>query len=652
MKEKRQLAAIMFTDIVGYTALMGQDEQHAKQIRDRHREVLQKQIEENSGKILQYYGDGTLSIFDSALDAVRSSIAIQKELQADPSIPIRIGIHTGDIVYDDADIYGDGVNISSRIQSLSVPGGVLISEKVFDEIKNHPEIKTISLGSFDLKNVKKPIEVLAIANEGVVIPSEQEIRAGSNAAEVSIAVLPFINMSAEAENEYFSDGISEELINVLSRVEGIRVTSRTSSFTYKGKQDDIRNIGKQLNVRNVLEGSVRKAGNRVRIGAQLISVSDGYQVWSEIYNRDLEDIFEVQDDIARIISNKLREKLGLRSLEGVIVENPTSNMEAYNLYLKGLFHWNKQHPEDLIKAIDFFREAISKANDFALPYAALAVVYAMVGSRGLFDPAEAASEGMKAAHRALELNPDLGDAHMALGLFKLFYEWDLAESYKYFQKALLLTPGKAIMHYAYGFYLTAARRFDEAIEYLMRAVQLDPFSIPFHHALGYAYLMVGRIDEGQKEFEKIQELEPDARSGPEGIATAYMIRGDFQKAIPIFESLQKKIGNELKGLCRLGYAYGKHGNLEKAHECLEKLQIRQEVEKNIFLHFDYALIYTGLGEREKAMKYLEKAYEDHIGELIIVINNPVFESLRDMPGFKKLQEKLHAKSKAPAHLPG
>lgn len=648
MKEKRQLAAIMFTDIVGYTALMGQNEQHAKQIRDRHREVLQKQIEENSGKILQYYGDGTLSIFDSALDAVRSSIAIQKELQADPSIPIRIGIHTGDIVYDDDGIYGDGVNVSSRIQSLSVPGGVLISEKVFDEIKNHPEIKTISLGRFDLKNVKKPLEVLAIANEGVVVPSEQQIRAGSTASEVSIAVLPFINMSAETENEYFSDGISEELINVLSKVEGIRVTSRTSSFTYKGKQEDIRNIGRQLNVRNVLEGSVRKSGNKVRIAAQLISVSDGYQVWSEVYNRDLEDIFQVQDDIARIITNKLREKLGFGSLEGVIVESPTSNMEAYNLYLKGLFHWNKQHPEDLIKAVDFFRESISKANDFALPYSALAVVYAMAGSRGLFDREEAATEGMKAAHRALELNPKLGDAYMALGLFKLFFEWDLTEAYKYFQKALLLNPGKAMIQFAYGSYLLASRKVEESIEYFTRAVEMDPFSLLFHSSLGYAYIYVGKLDEAQKEFEKIQEIEPQSRMAPEGIASVYMARGDFEKAIEIFESLQKKIGNELKGLCRLGYAYAKNGDLVKARDCLERLQIRQEVELKTILHFDYALIYTGLGEFEKATDYLNKAYEDHVGDLILGINIPPFEPLRDLPRFKQLMGKLYSKSNVPA----
>src|ERR1043165_4267063 len=275
----RQLAAIMFTDIVGYTALMEQDEQLAKELRDRHRIVLQKEIPEHGGKILQYYGDGTLSTFDSALDAVECSIAIQRQLQLAPAIPIRIGIHTGDIVYEDNDIYGDGVNVSSRIQSLAVPGGVLISEKVYDEIKNHPDVITIPMGSFELKNVKKPVEVFALANEGLTIPSEREIRTASFSSEVSIAVLPFVNMSNDPEQEYFSDGMAEEILNSLAHLEKLKVAGRTSSFQFKGQNIDLREVGEKLGVKTVLEGSIRKQGNRLRVTAQLVNVQDGFHLW-------------------------------------------------------------------------------------------------------------------------------------------------------------------------------------------------------------------------------------------------------------------------------------------------------------------------------------------------------------------------------------
>jgi TolB-like protein/class 3 adenylate cyclase len=276
----RQLAAIMFTDMTGYTAMMQEDEQRAKILRDRQRQVLESLIPAHHGKIIQYFGDGTLSIFGSAIDAVRSAIAIQKELQQEPKVLLRIGLHSGDISHDKDGVYGDSVNLASRIEALGVPGAVFISDKVFDEVKNQNEIKTALLGKFNLKNVKRQVEVYAIANGGLVVPSAAQIsvKAGS---EKSIAVLPFVNMSADPENEYFSDGISEEILNALAKVEGLQVTARTSSFSFKGKNEDVRQIGNKLGVTAILEGSVRKAGKKLRITAQLINTADGYHIWSE-----------------------------------------------------------------------------------------------------------------------------------------------------------------------------------------------------------------------------------------------------------------------------------------------------------------------------------------------------------------------------------
>ena len=213
----RQLAAIMFADMTGYTAMMQEDEQKTRILRDRQRQTLETLIPGYKGKIIQYFGDGTLSIFDSAINAVNSAIEIQKELQKEPKVLLRIGIHSGDIVFENQDIYGDGVNLASRIEGLAVPGAVLISDKVFDEVKNQPEIKTVLLGSFKLKNVKRQVEVYAISNEGMVVPTPAQtgVKAGT---QKTIAVLPFINMSADPENEYFSDGISEEILNALTRV--------------------------------------------------------------------------------------------------------------------------------------------------------------------------------------------------------------------------------------------------------------------------------------------------------------------------------------------------------------------------------------------------------------------------------------------------
>jgi TolB-like protein/class 3 adenylate cyclase len=287
MSTTRQLAAIMFTDMVGYTALMQTNEIVATTKRERHKMVLDSTINKFKGKILQYYGDGTLSIFNSAADGVNCAIEIQTKLKEEPRVDLRIGIHTGDIVLDDEGIYGDGVNIASRIESLSVAGGVFISEKVYDDIKNQENISTREIGSFELKNVKQPIRVFAISNPGFPVPSRSEVKGKLVQPTNRLAVLPFENFSPDPENEYFSDGITEELINAFSKIDGLLVTSRTSSFAFKKKHEDAREIGSKLNVDKILEGSVRKAGNRVRITAQLISSADGYHLWSETFDRDL-----------------------------------------------------------------------------------------------------------------------------------------------------------------------------------------------------------------------------------------------------------------------------------------------------------------------------------------------------------------------------
>src|SRR5215204_6134898 len=337
----RQLAAIMFSDMAGYTALMQQNEQLAKVKHKRLKEVLEASVSVHQGKILQYYGDGALTIFSSAIDGVNCAIEIQRALQLEPKVDLRIGIHTGDVSIENETIYGDGVNLASRVESLAVPGSIFISEKVFDEISNQENLKTREMGYFEFKNVQRPVRVFAITNTGIIVPPREALQGKTKQPTNRLAVLPFVNMSADPENEYFSDGITEELLNALTKVEGLQVTSRTSAFAYKGKHDDVRDIGIKLNVDKILEGSVRKSGNRVRITAQLINAADGYHLWSENYDRNLTDIFAVQEEISRIIANKLRENLTASAQAETLVKVPTQNLEAYTLFLKGLHFHNK-----------------------------------------------------------------------------------------------------------------------------------------------------------------------------------------------------------------------------------------------------------------------------------------------------------------------
>ncbi|HJW28301.1 MAG TPA: adenylate/guanylate cyclase domain-containing protein, partial [Saprospiraceae bacterium] len=312
----RLLAVVMFADMMGFTALMQEDEQKAKFHKDRMRNILEQCIPFHHGKIIQNYGDGTLSIFNSAAEAVHCAIQMQLELQKEPKVLVRTGLHMGDVSFDEHNIYGDCVNLTSRIESLSVPGAVLISDKLRDEIKNQKDITAVSLGKFNLKNVKQPVEIFAVTNEGLVVPTSAQVgtKVGS---EKSIAVLPFINMSADPENEYFSDGIAEEILNALTHVDGLQVCSRSSSFTFKGKNKDARQIGGELGVASVLEGSVRRAGQKVRITAQLTNTADGYQIFSEVYDGSLDDIFKVQDEISQKIVTRLKENFALRMKDEV-----------------------------------------------------------------------------------------------------------------------------------------------------------------------------------------------------------------------------------------------------------------------------------------------------------------------------------------------
>ncbi|MBL4578774.1 MAG: tetratricopeptide repeat protein [Flavobacteriales bacterium] len=635
----RQLAAIMFTDMVGYTALMQENEHQAKKNRDRHRKVLQESVSVHQGKILQYYGDGTLMIFNSAIEAIDAAVDIQVALQLEPKIPLRIGIHTGDIVYNQDGIFGDGVNLASRVEDLSIAGSVLISGKVYDEIKNHPEFNAKSLGKFDLKNVKQPIEVFALTNEGLSVPKLKELKGRNGTSDKTIAVLPFVNMSTDPENEYFSDGITEELLNALTKVDGLLVTSRTSSFAFKGKNKDIREIGKALGVKTVLEGSVRKAGDKVRITAQLINAADGYHIWSEVYDRKLEDIFAIQDEIARIITNKLREKLTHEGSKESLVNQSTENLEAYNLYLKGLFYWNKWTPEDRKKAVRIFEEAIEKEPNFALPYSGLANCYSILGSSGQLDSKLAFPKAKKAALKALELDDNLMESYLALAFVKFFYDWDDPGAYKLFQRALDLNPGASIVHHNYALYLIATSKLPEAVAEAELAVQLDPLSTPNMFVLGNAYFFIEQYKNADEQFDKILDLDPQFRAALEWKGWVSLGQGNIPAALRYFKKYQKLTGSPLKGHAGLGYTYALAGKTDKALQSIEKVKERERVEKDISVTVDLAVIYAGLKDYNKVFYYLERAAAERFA-LVFIKAHPLWKEVRKDPRFNKLMKKM------------
>lgn len=634
----RQLAAILFADMTGYTALMQENEHLAKLKRKRLKEVLESSVEKFNGKILQYYGDGSLSIFNSALHAVNFSISIQQQLQLDPKVELRVGIHTGDITFEEETIYGDGVNLASRIESLAVPGSIFISEKVFDEIKNHSNIKSREMGYFELKNVKEPIKVFAIANDGIVVPSRDELKGKTRQPGNRLAVLPFVNMSADPENEYFSDGITEELLNALTKVEGLQVTSRTSAFAFKGKNDDIREIGMKLNVDKVLEGSVRKSGSRVRITAQLINAADGYHIWSENYDRNLTDIFELQDEISGIIANRLRENFSLAKQSEHLVKAPTKNVDAYTLFLKGMHFYNKLTPADYFKAIEFFEQAIQLEPNYAQAYAMVAGAYAYLGVTGQTVPEKAFEIVKEYSEKALQLDDTIAESHVAKATMHLMHDGNWKAGYDALQTAIHLNPAAAGAYQMLAMYYIFTGNIPEAVKVMEQASQIDPLSPQINHFLGETYLFAERYDDATRVADKLLEINPQMRIAIETKGWSAGMKGDWQKALDYFMEVHRLTNHPLKGLSPVGYAYAKLGQADKAMETIAKIEQRQREEPNVVVDGDLLVIWWALGNMDKVLYYFEKSVGKRISAVNFFLNYPPVRGIGDDPRVKKILE--------------
>ena len=630
--------------MAGYTALMQENEQLAKAKQKHLKDVLDTTVNGHNGKILQFSGDGALSIFSSAIDGVTCAIEIQKQLQQEPTVDLRIGIHTGDISIEDGAVYGDGVNLASRIESLAVPGSIFISDKVADELKNQHEISLRELGYFELKNVKQPVRIFVVANKGLIVPARDELKGKTKPPVNRLAVLPFVNMSADPENEYFSDGITEELLNSLTKVEGLQVTSRTSAFAFKGKLDDVREIAIKLNVDKILEGSVRKAANRVRITAQLINAADGYHIWSENYDRDLTDIFHVQDEISTIIANRLRENLSLASQKQHLVKASAKNVNAYTLYLKGLHYWHRLTPADTYKAIECFEQAIDLEPGYAHAYAMLAIAYSNLGATGQLKPEKAFGFANQYSDKALKIDDTIAESHIAKARVYLFYEKKWQAAYDALQKAIQLNPAVTESYRLMGYYYIVVGKKDEAVKILEKALEIDPLSTVINNYLGEAYAMAGRFDDAFHIAEKQLEINPKMRLAIEAKGWAVGMTGNWEKALELFEEVHRLANHPMKSLSPLGYAYAKLGQKEKALDIISKLEQRQLQEPDMVLDGDLLMVWWPLEDKykiykEKIIHHLNNCITKGLASMHYYMEYPMMIGMKEYPEIRELLEK-------------
>ncbi len=770
MSSSRQLAAIMFTDIQGYTAIMQQDEEQAIKIRERHRDIFDSTTKKYRGKILQYYGDGTLSIFNSAIDAVKCGIEMQLAYQLDPKIPVRVGIHTGDIIFSEEEIIGDGVNVASRIESLAVAGSVFISDKVYDEIKNQNSIQTQTIGTFELKNVERPVNVLAISNEGLVVPEARETNqmTGTFWAEVkrrglirsgvaylvvvlllilllreanswltlpdwsmqiliavlavgfalamylawnyerspegfvnttsqqswqnpysaarrkpmtgtfiiaglalvivimylyprflsvdqnqgstdssldlpvmdkSIAVLPFENMSNDPEQSYFSNGMTVDILTQLSKIGDLRVISRASIMQYINTTKSTIEIAEELGVTYILAGSVRKYDDNVRISVQLIEARTDSHIWADDFDRELKDIFAIQRDVSLEVASVL--KATLTSAEKKRFENiPTENTEAYEKYQKGQELIRRGGTmEEFDKALILFQEAIELDPNFSLAYVGLADVYLSFADWGLASPNETIPKAMEAALKAQGIDSEIAECNETLGgIYISLIDFETSE--KYLKKAMELSPNYVLTYTWLAVVEMLNGNLDQSIEFYKKARDLDPLAYGYSY-ISWVYYNFRQYDKAEEVLKNFLVAHPDDNFALWNLANTYTAQGKYQKAIDTFH--KRTAGTNTNWA--LGLAYGLLGNKEEALRILNYLLEKKK--KQYVPSFMISVVYVGLGEKEKALDWLERGYNTEGANSIFLVNMKMgshFDPLRDEPRFIDLLNRLGLES--------
>jgi TolB-like protein/class 3 adenylate cyclase/Tfp pilus assembly protein PilF len=587
---ERQLAAIMFTDIEGYTSLMQENEEKAIQARDKHRWIFNSITEIHKGRILQYYGDGTLSIFDSAIDAVHCAIEMQLGFQKDPAIPVRIGIHTGDIIFSDEEIIGDSVNIASRIESLASSGSVFISGKVYDEIKNQKSIKTTKMKAFKLKNVEESIEVYAISNVGLVVPNPETLdckstldeaslsltqeqrksknlirlsialtvitiiaallfvflkfgtvkKADLDTLEKSIAVLPLNYLSEDPSKKYINDGILDAITGHLSTIEGLRVMPRTSVEQYRGTTKTAKEIGRELDVSYLIEGNFLIVDEKVSITIQLVIAKDDDHVYYNEYKRDYKDIISVQSEVAKTIAGEIEVAITPDARDR-IEKIPTRNQEAYDSYLKGRdaffrFYLNR-NSADLERCIQLFDQAIKSDSTFAAPYAWMG--------------------------RAIEYQ--IGQ--------KIFIDYDESTIISLCNKALSLDPNLADGYWIRGRYYRNIGEFQRAIDDLTKAVEINPNNVLAYRYLGSTHFLNRDYVKALKNLKEAEKLERgnELTQLYSDIGQLYTSIGDFENAEKYYKESLSFQPNFIEGYRNLIWANLRQGKFETAHNYAEKL---------------------------------------------------------------------------------
>jgi TolB-like protein/Tfp pilus assembly protein PilF/class 3 adenylate cyclase len=700
---KFEIGHVLFIDIVGYSKLLiNEQSEQIQKLKKIVRGTEQVRLAEAEGKLVRLpTGDGGALVFRNSPEApVLCALEISEELKKYPELRVRMGIHSGPVneitdLNEQANIAGAGINTAQRVMDCGDTGHILLSKRVADDLEQYPQWRALlhDLGDCEVKHGAR-LQIVNLYTDEVgnaAVPARFETKktsrlsgkrpsifqialivsilllclgipalvftpailkshrstpktgtvapavAGSAIPEKSIAVLPFENLSEEKANAYFAEGIQDEILTRLAKIADLKVISRTSTQKYKSAPDNLREIAQQLGVATILEGSVQKAGDEVRITVQLIRALSDSHLWAETYDRKLLDTFGVESEVAQKIASSLKAKLtGFE--QRAIAAQPTANPEAYQLYLKGRFFWNKRTGEDLKTALDYFQKAVAADPNYANAYAGEADACLLIPLFSAGTPKEYFPKAKAAAQHAIELDETSAEGHAALGQL-LSFDLDFTGSEKEFQRAIELNPNYATAHHWYGnTFLANVGRFDEAVAEGKRAVELDPLSLIINADLGSTLMWARRYDEAIAQQRRTLALDGNFYYAHWNLGEALYYKGDVAGAIAEYEKA-RSLEEDPEALGLLGQAYAKTGKKEEALKILAELN---EVARRDYVRPElFAIIYIGLGDKSKAIQYLEDEYQRHDGfDFIGIRVDPRLDPLRDHPRFKQLLAKV------------
>ncbi len=675
VKDKRKIAAILAADVVGYGRLMGADEQSALAALKIRRAIFERLVKEFDGQEFGSVGDSLMAQFPSAINAVRCARSLQHAIAeendtvpAERRMALRIGVNLGDVIEENGVLFGDGVNIAARLQAMAAPGGVLVSGAVYEQVKNKLSAGFTSLGARQVKNIAEPvacyevtegdrgkhralgvgltlIAVLLVLGGGVFwyyqgasdAPAAQPALATASPVATaapnkkSIAVLPFTDMSAEKNQEYMSDGIAEELLNLLAQVPELKVIARTSSFAFKDEKIEIAEIAQKLNVAHVLEGSVRKSHNTIRITAQLIRAADSTQLWSETYDRPLDDIFAVQDEIAGAIVQALQIQL----MGGTLTrrEGGTQNLEAYQLYLRALSATNRNTLSSLDSAGVYLEQAIKLDPAYGMAWYALATVVSMKTDNVWLAPTEGWERVRQLAQHALQLSPDLAEAHARLGWAYMSLDWDWPAAEAEGRRALAIDPTNPTALMAAGRLSATLGRWNDSERQLRAALVRDPLNTYLIWNLGFTYYRAGRFTESESLYRQLLELEPGFLWTRSYLGKTLLAQGKAEAAL----AMVQQEADEVTRLWFLPIVLQAAGRQAEADEALQA-QIAQWADTGAFF---VAMTYAYRGDHDRALEWLERAYQQKDASLDEIVGEPLFRNLADDPRYKAFLRKMN-----------